>query len=127
MPAEYVLEATARQVGFDIDVMLRSMGQREPGISTAAMRETLDLADKLAADALAGAVRSRLIEETAVLTYFQKTPTIRLLPYVPLALIGIDLTAIHDRAQLLAIAHEVGHHVYRQLTTKYSRRTAEEG
>jgi hypothetical protein len=120
MPAEYVLEATARQVGFDIDVMLRSMGQREPGISTAAMRETLDLADKLAADALAGAVRSRLIEETAVLTYFQKTPTIRLLPYVPLALIGIDLTAIHDRAQLLAIAHEVGHHVYRQLTTNYT-------
>ena len=84
------------------------------------MRETLELADKLAADALAGAVRNRLIEETAVLTYFQKTPTIRLLPYVPLALIGIDLTAIHDRAQLLAIAHEAGHHVYRQLTTNYS-------
>ena len=120
MPPEYVLETTARQVGFDIDVLLRSMGQREPGISTAAMRETLDLADKLAADALAGAVRNRLIEETAVLTYFQKTPTIRLLPYVPLALIGIDLTAIHDRAQLLAIAHEAGHHVYRQLTTNYS-------
>jgi hypothetical protein len=120
MPPEYVLEATARQVGFDIDVMLRSMGQREPSISTAAMRETLDLADKLAADALAGAVRSRLIEETAVLTYFQKTPTIRLLPYVPLALLGIDLTAIQDRAQLLAIAHETGHHVYRQLTTNYT-------
>ncbi len=120
VPPEYVLEATARQVGFDIDVLLRTIGQREPSISTAPMRDTLDLADKLAADALAGAVRSRLIEETAVLTYFQKTPTIRLLPYVPLALIGIDLTAIHDRAQLLAIAHEAGHHVYRQLTTNYS-------
>lgn len=120
MPPEYVLEATARQVGFDIDVLLRSMAQREPSISTAAMRETLELADKLAADALAGAVRNRLIEETAVLTYFQKTPTIRLLPYVPLALLGINLTAIHDRAQLLAIAHETGHHVYRQLTTNYS-------
>lgn len=117
---EYVLEATARQVGFDIDVLLRTIGQREAGISTAAMRSTLELADKLAADALAAAVRGRLIEETAVLTYFQKTPTIRLLPYVPLALIGIDLTAIHDRARLLAIAHEAGHHVYRQLTTNYS-------
>lgn len=119
VPVEYVLEATARQVGFDIDVLLRTMGQREASISTVAMRETLELADKLAADALAGAVRNRLVEETAVLTYFQKTPTIRLLPYVPLALIGIDLTAIHDRTRLLAIAHEVGHHVYRQLTTNH--------
>ncbi len=124
---EYVMEATARQVGFDIEVLLRSLGQREPSISTAPMRETLDLADRLAADALAGAVRSRLIEETAVLTYFQKTPTIRLLPYVPLALIGIDLTAIHDRARLLAIAHEAGHHVYRQLTTNYGAESHKQG
>ena len=39
VPPEYVLEATARQVGFDIDVLLRTMGQREAGISTAAMRD----------------------------------------------------------------------------------------
>ena len=63
MPPEYVLEATARQVGFDIDVLLRTMGQREPSISTSAMRETLELADKLAADALAGAVQDIRIEE----------------------------------------------------------------
>jgi hypothetical protein len=119
-PPEFVLEATARQVGFDIDVLLRTVGQRDETNSTKAMRSTLDLADRLAADALGLAVRHNLIEETAVLTYFQKTPTIRLLPYVPLALIGIDLTAIHDTARLLAIAHEAGHHVYRQMTTNYA-------
>jgi hypothetical protein len=116
-PPEFILEATARQVSFDIDVLLRSIGQRDDENSTAPMRAALALGDSLAADALALAIRHRLIEETAVLTYFQKTPTIRLLPYVPLALIGIDLTAVKDEARLLAVAHEVGHHVYRQMAT----------
>jgi hypothetical protein len=119
-PPAFLLEATARQVSFDIDVLLRTVGQRDEAHSTAKMRATLDLADRLAAGAVAPAVRHRLIEETAVLTYFQKTPTIRLLPYVPLALIGIDLTAVEDPARLVAVAHEVGHHVYRQLTTNYA-------
>jgi hypothetical protein len=117
--AEFLLEATARQVGHDIDVLLRTIGQRDEGSSTADMRTTLDLADRLAASALAPAMRHGLIEETAVLTYFQKTPTIRLLPYVPLALIGIDLTAIHDTGRLMAVAHEAGHHVYRQMHCNY--------
>jgi hypothetical protein len=116
---EFLLEATARQVGHDIDVLLRTVGQRDEGSSTGDMRATLDLADRLAASALVPAMRSKLIEETAVLTYFQKTPTIRLLPYVPLALIGIDLTAIHDTGRLLAVAHEAGHHVYRQTHLNY--------
>jgi hypothetical protein len=119
-PPEFLLEATARQVSFDIDVLLRTLGQRNEDDSTAQMRATLDLADRLAADAVAPAVRHRLIEETAVLTYFQKTPTIRLLPYAPLALIGLDLTAIADPTRLVAVAHEVGHHVYRQMTTNYA-------
>jgi hypothetical protein len=116
---EFLLEATARQVGHDIDVLLRTIGQRDEASSTADMRATLDLADRLAASALAPAMRSGLIEETAVLTYFQKTPTIRLLPYVPLALIGIDLTALYDTGRLLAVAHEAGHHVYRQMHHNY--------
>jgi hypothetical protein len=117
-PPEFILEATARQVSYDIDVLLRSVGHRHDESSTAPMRATLALGDRLAADALALAIRHRLIEETAVLTYFQKTPTIRLLPYVPLALIGVDLTAIKDEARLLAVAHEAGHHVYRQMTAE---------
>ena len=118
-PPAFILEATERQVAFDIDLFLRTIGQREAENSTAAMRDTLALADRLAANALAPAVRHQLIEETAILTYFQKTSTVRLLPYAPLALIGIDLTAINDTARLAAIAHEAGHHVYRQMTVNY--------
>lgn len=119
-PPTSIVEATICQVAFDIDVLLRTLGQRDADDTTPAMRDTLDLADRLAADALAPAVRHQLIEETAVLTYFQKTPTVRLLPYVPLALIGIDLTAIQDPLRLVAVAHEVGHHVYRQMTVNYA-------
>jgi hypothetical protein len=125
-PPAFLLEATARQVGHDIDVLLRTVGQRDAENTTAAMRDTLAQADRLAAAALLPAVRHQLIEETAVLTYFEKAPTVRLLPYAPLALIGIDLTAIHDTPRLLAIAHEAGHHVYRQMTVNYATEVDEQ-
>lgn len=119
-PQAFLLEAMGRQVAFDIDVLLRTISQRAAGSSTAAMRSALLLADRLGAGALVPAVQRGMIEETAVLTYFQKTPVVRLLPYVPLALIGIDLGATQDKSRLLAIAHEAGHHVYRQMTVNYT-------
>ncbi|MFN3332147.1 MAG: hypothetical protein ACK47M_06525, partial [Caldilinea sp.] len=119
-PLTFLLEATARQMSFDIDVLLRSLSHREGASSNLRMRTTLDLADRLAIDALAPAARHGLIEAAALLTYFQKSPTIRLIPYAPLALIGIDFSATGDRSRLLAIAHETGHHVYRQITVNYA-------
>lgn len=119
-PLEFLIEATARQVSFDMDVFLRAVNHRETATATAAMRETLDAADRLATDAILPAVRHALVEPTVMLTYFQKSPTIRLMPYVPLALIGIDFSALGDHTRLLAIAHETGHHVYRQVTANYT-------
>lgn len=118
-PLEFLLEATVRQVSFDIDVLLRAMAHRNPASSAPVMRTTLGTADRLAVDALMPAVRHGLIERTVVLTYFQKTPTIRLIPYVPLAVIGCDFSAAGEPSRLLGIAHETGHHVYRQLTVNY--------
>jgi hypothetical protein len=119
-PLEFLREATARQVAFDLDVLLRTRGQREAAASILPMRTTLDLADRLAADAILPAARCGLVAPTVMLTYFQKSPTIRLMPYVPLAVIGIDFSAIGDTHRLLAIAHETGHHVYRQITVNYA-------
>ena len=118
-PAQFLLEVIGRQVAFDIDVLTRALAQRDEANTTPSMRVTLDLADHLAAYALAPAIRHQWIEETAVLTYFQKAPTVRLLPYAPLALIGFDIVAIQDSGRLLALAHEAGHHVYRQMTINY--------
>ncbi|MFO7631280.1 MAG: hypothetical protein R6W76_02015 [Caldilinea sp.] len=119
-PLEFLLEATARQASFDIDVLLRTLSHREITSSNLTMRTTLELADRLAVDAVLPAVRHGLVEPTGLLTYFQKSPTIRLMPYAPLALIGIDFSATGDQTRLLAIAHETGHHVYRQITVNYS-------
>lgn len=119
-PLEFLREATARQVAFDMDVLLRAHGQREAAASILPMRTTLELADRLASDAILPAVRHGLVAPTVMLTYFQKSPTIRLLPYAPLGMIGIDFSAIGDSTRLLAIAHEAGHHVYRQLTVNYT-------
>ena len=104
-PEPFLLEAMIRQVSFDVDVVLRAVAQRYDVNSTASMRAILDLADHLAAHALAPAVRNHLAEETAVLTYFQKSPTIR--PTPTPALIGIDFVAIHDTGRLIANFHEV--------------------
>ncbi len=119
-PLEFLREATARQLSFDLDVLLRTRGQREAAASIPPMRATLDLADRLAADAILPAARCGLVAPTVMLTYFQKSPTIRLMPYVPLAVIGVDFSASGDTHRLLAIAHETGHHVYRQLTVNYA-------
>jgi len=88
--------------------------------STFAMRATLELADRLAVEAIMPAARHALVGATVLLTYFQKSPTIRLIPYAPLGVIGIDFSATGNRSRLLAIAHEAGHHVYRQLTVNYT-------
>lgn len=119
-PLEFLIEATARQVAFDTDVLLRTISHRDETLSTPATRATLALADRLASDAIELAVRHGLVEQTIMLTYFQKSPTIRLIPYVPLAVIGFDFGAVGDNARLLAIAHETGHHVYRQITVNYA-------
>ncbi len=125
-PLDFLIEATARQMSFDIDVLLRSLSHRESASSSLTMRTTLELADRLAANAIQFAARHSLVEATVVLTYFQKSPTIRLIPYAPLALIGIDFSATGDPTRLLAIAHEVGHHVYRQLTVNYATQLDEQ-
>lgn len=119
-PLEFLHEATVRQVTFDIDVLLRTISHRDSNTSSLEMRDTLELADRLAVDALLPAVRHGLVEPTVMLTYFQKSPTIRLIPYVPLGVIGIDLSAVGEPNRMLAIAHETGHHVYRQIKSNYT-------
>ena len=119
-PLDFLLEATAHQVSFDIDVLLRAIAHRSETSSTPAMRATLALADRLAIDAIELAVRHGLVERTVLLTYFQKSPTIRLIPYAPLAMIGFDFAAVGDHSRLLAVAHETGHSVYRQMMVNYA-------
>lgn len=114
-PWEYVFRTTIDQIGFDLDVIQRAAHQRVPAISSSAMRKTLDLADRLAYRALQPALEGGLIDHaTTVVTYFQKSISVRLTPYAPVVLVGIPYNAIDHPRDLLAIPHEVGHYVFRE-------------
>jgi hypothetical protein len=111
-PIEYALQAVLAQVAYDLEAILRAADQRISG--SPQVKQTLDTADKLAWTALQPAKDKKLVDnETTVLTYFQKSAAIRLIPYAPVALVGIPFTAVSVEQDYLAIAHEVGHYVYR--------------
>jgi len=114
-PIEFVLQAVIAQMTYDLEVILRAADQR---ISASQhMKRTLDTADKLAWKALQPAKDYGWIsQDTTVLTYFQKSPAIRIIPYTSIALIGIPFTTVAIDRDYLAIPHEVGHYVYRNGT-----------
>ncbi len=108
LPQEHVLRATLDQVAFDMNIIQRIACQRQE----AALQSTLNKADKLAQLALNVAIDNGLLPQCTVLTYFNKSVNIRLIPYAPVALIGIPFSTTEADSDLLAIPHEVGHYVY---------------
>ncbi len=115
-PPSAVLARIVRQVGEDAEIILRAAEQRRiPNL-----RAALDLADRLAYRALLAArpvlrdpsSTAETVEDYTVLTYFQKSAEIRVLPYAPIALIGIPMTVLNEPRDFLAIPHELGHFVY---------------
>jgi hypothetical protein len=106
-PPENALQTTLDQVAFDMSVIQQAASQRATGLDPG-----LDKADQLAQRALNLAVENKLLKETAVITYFNKSPLIRTIPYAPLALVGIPFTSTAVPRDLLATPHEIGHHVY---------------
>lgn len=112
-PPTYALRATIDQIAYDLDLIQRAQQQRTKGSSSREMRETLARADILAYRALEPAIRQGLIDNTTVVTYFQKVVNVRIIPYAPVAFVGLPLSAMTAPRDLLAIPHEVGHYVFR--------------
>ncbi|GIK54480.1 MAG: hypothetical protein HND44_05745 [Chloroflexi bacterium] len=108
-PEEHVIRATLDQVAYDTAVIQAAASQRQIAVH----RPVLEKADRLAQLALDVAVHSGLLaEQCTAVTYFHKSPHIRVIPYAPVALIGIPPTCLTTARDLLAIPHEVGHFVY---------------
>jgi hypothetical protein len=126
-PPEYVFRVTLDQVAEDLEVIRRAADQRRSEI----VAQSLKKADKLVWSALKPVVGpGKLVDDeeppetpkpvtdeklpkTTVLSYFQKSASIRVVPYAPVALIGIPFAAASVPRDYLAIPHEVGHYVYR--------------
>ncbi len=123
---QHILHNTLQQIAEDILVIQRASEQRLISILGTDIgipgREkillTLADVDKLALTALR-MVHSYLDnEKQTALTYFRRSASVRVIPYAPVALIGIPITtiglnsAIGVAEDLLAIPHEVAHHLY---------------
>lgn len=110
-PPESVYSIVLNQVGYDLEVVQRAVEQRLSG--SAAMSQTLKETDRLAWLALKPAVDAGLLPaDTTVVTYFQKSPVSRVVPYAPVALIGVPYSSMLVTRDHLAIPHEVGHYVF---------------
>lgn len=116
--AEYALDVTHNQIGFDLDVILRAFHHRTHRVSpvsqaVTSMRKRLEHADLAAQAALQPAYDKGLLQQRATaITYYQKSPSVRAIPYAPVALIGIPFAAAAEPRDLASIAHEVGHFVF---------------
>ncbi len=117
-PPEYALTVTLEQIGFDLEALEWAINQRQSGSDE--MLWALDVADKLASEALKPAVSGFGLGGVSVVTYFQKFAEIRMIPYASVALIGIPFTCVPLAysggtpviRDYLAIPHEVAHFIY---------------
>lgn len=117
-PPDYVYAALLDQVSIDFSVIQQAVAQCLPGYGDPEMAKTLDITDRLAFLALQPSLTATakpfyLDPATTVVTYFKKNPSIRVIPYAPIALIGLPYTAIQVSKDWLSLPHEVAHYLYR--------------
>lgn len=124
-PPQYALNAVLNRISMDIQVLERIIIQRQQN-GLAKELTILQKGDQLAYQALQPAKECGLVEEhTTALVYFEKMPSIRVLPYSHIALIGIPYSCTALTEDFLAIPHEVGHYVYwhgKDANQQYSRK-----
>lgn len=73
----------------------------------------LSQADYLAEHVLRFAVQcGYLLQETHAWSYFSTKPSMRVVPYVHIAMVSIPFSACKVNQDLLTIPHEIGHYVY---------------
>ncbi len=114
--ADYALRVTINQIAHDVDLLQRlteqsTIAQLKGNAQAKQLLETLDKADRLAYAALKPML-GPTGQPLTVLTYFQKSVNVRIIPYAPVVLIGIPLTCLETARDFLAIPHEVGHYLY---------------
>jgi hypothetical protein len=118
---EYGLTRTLTQLSYDLNAISQAMLVRQ---STSQQKIfTLKRADEFAIAMLEAANTSQLFGNRTItaLTYFRQSMRVRVVPYAPVALVGIPYTCLPPNSTVaqyfperdfLPIPHEVGHYVY---------------
>lgn len=113
-PPAVILRSITDQLSFDLQVITQALDQRQLYGNYTEIKNALEKADKLGQMAMRPAIDSEIIDlNTTVLTYFQKTYSVRVVPYANAAIIGIPFSAISYSRDYLAIPHEVAHYIFR--------------
>jgi hypothetical protein len=111
-PEEHVYWTIVDQAQSDLEVIQRAAEQRL-SLPSSPMLNVLSEADYLAQSIVDVAMASKLLEDnTRAITYFQKSASVRVLPYARLALVGIPFTCLDEPRDFLSIPHEIGHYVF---------------
>jgi hypothetical protein len=123
---EHILSTTLEQIAEDLVVIQRALEQRLIAKQRAVEEtdphqniiKTLIDVDKLTLVALRRLSNHLQNTQQNVLTYFRRSANVRVIPYAPVAMIGVPLTTIGLHRDvgvpedLLAIPHEVAHYLY---------------
>lgn len=104
---DYALRTTLEQITTDLFILRQLRTQTEQ----AALSHTLLLADDLALG-VQQALANHLSSQVQSLTYVRDAAAIRVIPYAPIAPIGIPASSLTLKRDLLAIPHEFGHYLY---------------
>lgn len=131
--AAHAFSVILDQLANDLTVIQRAFEQRivarlvhrtaEKSKAQGQIFDTLSTADQLAWHAKEMVQpylsKNHFAGQTTVLSYLNKAPNVRVIPYAPVALIGIPLTALGSLTgtppwarDFLAIPHEFAHHLY---------------
>jgi hypothetical protein len=123
-PQEYVFSVIFDQISFDLAAITQAANQRLSRNENDL--RTLEKADEITIRALQPVMESFHLQDTRIVTYFQKDTSIRVIPYAPVALIGIPYTVTTLGWDFLAIPHEIGHHIFWHGTLANGRTVQEE-
>lgn len=114
-PPEHVLRVVLDQIAYDFEVIQRALSHRQ-NKQTPDWKSTLCIADAWGQELLMKVTSDSglLAVAPTVISYFNRTSRIRMIPYGDVALVGIPLTTTvtNQRRDLLVLSHELGHYVY---------------
>ena len=123
-PSEYVFSVIFDQISFDLAVITQAANQRLS--QNQQELQTLEKADEITRRALQPVMEYLQLQDIRIVSYFKKDMSIRVIPYAPVALVGIPYTVACISQDFLAIPHEVGHYVYWHGTLASGRTVQEE-
>jgi hypothetical protein len=106
-----LIGATERQTANDIEILMRSLHQRQGGALDPFVA-ALTQADGLVRKALSVLFDNGIADKVAAITYLGK---IQRVPYARILMVGIPIWSAIDPLFMTAVAHEAGHYLHSEL------------